>query len=108
MALFGGKPKLPAQEKIPIFPEDIYRSGTLQLKDVVAPAALEISANYIRIGEKLARTLYVFSFPRILASNWFSTVINLDKAMDISIFVNPVDTTAILKKLKYPSLYQDL
>jgi len=100
MALFGGKPKLPAQEKIPIFPEDIYRSGTLQLKDVVAPAALEISANYIRIGEKLARTLYVFSFPRILASNWFSPVINLDKAMDISIFVNPVDTTAILKKLQ--------
>ena len=91
---------MPAQEKIPIFPEDIYRSGTLQLKDVVAPAALEISANYIRIGEKLARTLYVFSFPRILASNWFSPVINLDKAMDISIFVNPVDTTAILKKLQ--------
>lgn len=101
MALFGGKPKTePETTSVPLFPEDVYRSGTLQLKDVVAPAAMEISANYLRLGEKLARTLYVFSFPRFLASNWFSPVINIDKTVDISLYIHPVDTGVILKKLQ--------
>src|SRR3989344_5832061 len=100
MALFGKKTTPAEKEAIPIFPEDIYRSGVLQLKDVIAPSALEVTANHVRLGEKLARTLYVFSFPRFLASNWFSPVINMDKAMDISIFTHPVDTAIILKKLQ--------
>ncbi len=101
MALFGKtQAKEAKRAAIPIFPEDIYRSGALELKDVVAPAALEVSANYLRLGEKLARTLYVFSFPRFLASNWFSPIINIDKVVDISIFIHPVDTTVVLKKLQ--------
>jgi len=100
VALFGKKTTQDEKEAIPIFPEDIYRSGMLQLKDVIAPSALEVTANHVRLGEKLARTLYVFSFPRFLASNWFSPVINMDKVIDISIFIHPVDTTVILKKLQ--------
>ena len=100
MALFGKKTVSAEKEAVPIFPEDIYRSGVLRLKDVIAPAALEITANHVRLGEKLARTLYVFSFPRFLASSWFSPVINMDKETDISIFTHPVDTTVILKKLQ--------
>src|SRR3989344_2465303 len=101
MALFGrSKPEPSETTSVPIFPEDIYRSGALKLHDVIAPSAMEVSANSLRLGEKLARTLYVFSFPRFLASNWFSPIINIDKAVDISIFIHPVDTTVILKKLQ--------
>lgn len=102
MALFGNKTAAENAEKtlIPIFPEDLSKTGALQLRDVIAPAALEVSANYLRLGEKIARTLYIFSFPRFLASNWFSPIINIDKMMDISIFIHPVDTSTILKKLE--------
>ncbi|MDP2669124.1 MAG: ATP-binding protein [bacterium] len=96
--LFRKKSKGP--EITPVFPEEIYRSAVLELKDVIAPSALEISANYVRLGEKLARTLFVFSFPRILTTNWFSPIINMDKVFDISMFIHPVDTAIILRKMQ--------
>ncbi len=85
---------------IPVFPEEIYKAGVLELKDVIAPAALEVTANYVRLGEKFARTLFVFSLPRFLSSNWFAPIINLDKVFDVSIFIHPVDTAIILRKLQ--------
>jgi type IV secretory pathway VirB4 component len=94
------KSKSRAPELTPVFPDEIYRSAVLELKDVIAPAALEISANHVRLGEKLARTLFVFSFPRILTTNWFSPIINMDKVFDISMFVHPVDTAIILRKMQ--------
>ncbi len=85
---------------LPVFPEEIYKAGVLELKDVIAPAALEVTANYVRLGEKLARTMFVFSLPRYLSSNWFSPIINLDKVFDVSVFIHPVDTAIILRKLQ--------
>lgn len=87
-------------EITPVFPEEIYRAGVLELRDVIAPAALEITANHARLGEKLVRVLFVFSLPRFLSSNWFAPIINLDKVFDVSIFIHPVDTASILRKLQ--------
>lgn len=84
----------------PIFPQDIYEAGRLSLLDLIAPAALEITPNRIRISEKLARTIFIFSYPRYLHTNWFSPVVNLDRVFDISLFIHPVDTALILKQLR--------
>jgi len=84
----------------PTFPEEIYTTGLLELKDVIAPSALEINANYVRLGEKIARTFFIMSYPRFLAANWFSPIINLDKVFDISIFVHPIDTTGVMRQLQ--------
>jgi len=101
MAIFGlGKKQKSSQEILPVFPEEIYRAAEVTLKDIVAPSALEIDPNFLRLGERVARTLFVFSYPRFLHTNWFSTVINLDKIFDISIFVHPVDTSIILRELR--------
>ena len=37
------------------------------------------------------------SYPRFLSDNWFSPIINLDKVFDVSIFIHPIETAAILK-----------
>ncbi|MBI2020990.1 DUF87 domain-containing protein [Candidatus Giovannonibacteria bacterium] len=95
---FGKKEKEP--ELTPVFPEEIYRAGVLDLKDVIAPSALEITSNFVRLGEKLARTMFVFAFPRFLSSNWFAPIINLDKVMDVSMYIHPVDTSMVLKRLE--------
>ncbi|KKT29753.1 conjugal transfer protein TraC [Candidatus Giovannonibacteria bacterium RIFCSPLOWO2_12_FULL_44_25] len=94
------KKKKEETEITPVFPEEIYRAGVLQLKDVIAPAALEITANHVRLGEKLMRVVFVFSLPRFLSSNWFSPIINLDKVFDVSIFIHPVNTATVLRKLQ--------
>ncbi|MBU2109830.1 hypothetical protein KKB71_02680 [Patescibacteria group bacterium] len=88
------------EEIVPIIPEEIYSTGVLQLQDIIAPSALEINSNHIKIGEKVARTIFVMSYPRFLATDWFSPVINLDKIFDISIFIHPVETGAVLRQLQ--------
>ena len=84
----------------PILPKEIYEAGVLELRDVIAPAALKIEPKQITLGEKLARTFFVVSYPRNLSDNWLSPIINLDKVFDISIFVHPVETAAILRKFQ--------
>ena len=95
------KPKKTAEDEIAsVFPEEIYRTAELGLKDVLSPAALEVNPTYLRLGAKLARTIFVFSYPRYLNTNWFSPVINTDKIFDVTMYVHPVDTAAILRTLR--------
>ena len=95
------KKKEPAEPKIfSVFPSGTPQAGRTTLRDIVAPAALEISPSFVRLGEKFVRTLFVFSYPRYLHTNWFSPIINLDKVFDISFFIHPVDTALVLRQLR--------
>ncbi len=100
MALFAKKEKKEEEGIAAVFPEEIYRTGELALKDVLSPSALEINPTFVRLGSKLARTVFVFSYPRYLHTGWFSPIINLDKIFDISMFIHPVDTAAMLRTLR--------
>lgn len=99
MNLFGKKTKKD-EEILAVFPEEIYRAGELALKDVLSPSALEINPTFVRLGAKLARTIFVFSYPRYLHTGWFSPIINIDKIFDISMYVHPVDTAGMLRTLR--------
>ena len=81
-------------------PEQIYKEGVLELQDVIAPSALKITPREINLGDKIARTFFVMSYPRILTDSWFAPVINLDRVLDISIFIHPIDSADILKKFQ--------
>jgi type IV secretory pathway VirB4 component len=83
-----------------VVPQDIYRLGLLELRDIIAPAALQITPRLLHLGDKLARTFYVISYPRFLGSDWFAPVINLDKVFDISIFIHPIDSAIALRQLE--------
>jgi len=85
---------------IPVLPQDIYQTTLLELKDVIAPSALEVSSKGFKLGSKVGRGLFVFSYPRFLSTNWFSEILNLGHVFDVSIFIHPVDTGTILKKLR--------
>lgn len=91
--------KSPEEEKI-IQAEKEYQAGVTTLKDILAPSGLKIDSKYLQIGNKFARTLFVFTYPRFLQSGWFSPIINLDTTMDIAMFIHPMDSNVILKNLK--------
>ncbi|MCR4283992.1 MAG: DUF87 domain-containing protein [Parcubacteria group bacterium] len=98
--LFNTDKKNKDTEIMPVFPEQVYETGVMELQDIIAPSALEINSSNVRIGEKVARTFFVVSYPRFLASNWFSPIINLDKVFNISIFIHPVETSVVLRQLQ--------
>src|ERR1700733_3691748 len=84
----------------PILPQEIYKQGVLELQDVIAPSALKITPRELNLGDKIARTFFVMSYPRVLTDSWFAPIINLDRVLDISIFIHPVDTADVLKKFQ--------
>tara|TARA_B100000745_G_scaffold241106_1_gene163552 strand:- start:823 stop:2667 length:1845 start_codon:yes stop_codon:yes gene_type:complete len=84
-------------EVVPVLPEEIYQHGVLELQDVIAPSALQITPRALNLGEKVARTFFVISYPRFLTTGWFSPIVNLDKVFDVSIFVHPMDTQDVLR-----------
>ena len=83
-----------------ILPEQIYRQGILELQDVIAPSALKVTPRELNLGDKIARTFFVMSYPRTLTDSWFSPIINLDRVLDISVFIHPIDSGEILKKFQ--------
>lgn len=85
---------------MPVLPEEIYESAKLELEDIIAPSALRIESKSINLGDKIARTFFIISFPRFLSDNWFSPIINLDKVFDVSIFIHPVDTSLALRQFQ--------
>ncbi|MEK7578809.1 MAG: ATP-binding protein [Patescibacteria group bacterium] len=80
--------------------KEIAESAAAALRDILAPAALEIAPGFLRLNKTLARAFFVFNYPRFLNTNWFSEVINLDKTLDISFFIHPIDTGTALKNLR--------
>lgn len=99
MGLFGNKEKKELDIR-PILPKEIYQAAVLDLKDIIAPSALEILPKELHLGEKIARTFFIISYPKFLSDNWFSPIINLDKEFDISIYIHPVDTQQVLRKFQ--------
>ncbi len=85
---------------LPVLPEEIYKSGVLDLQDVIAPHALKVNPRELDLGERIARTFFVISYPRFLTTGWFAPIINMDKIIDISIFVHPMDTNEMLRKFQ--------
>src|SRR3989338_274098 len=80
-----------------ILPQEIYDSGALELKDIIAPSALKVTPKEINLGEKVLRSFFVISYPRYLSESWFSPIINLDKVFDVSIFIQPIETAQVLR-----------
>jgi type IV secretory pathway VirB4 component len=102
MGLFSLFSKDTTQEKpvVPVLPQEIYARGVLELQDVLAPSALQITPKQLNIGDKVARTFFVISYPRFLTTGWFAPIINLDKMFDAALHIHPVDTTAILRQFQ--------
>lgn len=81
-------------------PQEIYEAGILELQDIIAPSALKVSPKELNLGEKIARTFFVISYPRFLTESWFAPIINLDKVFNVSIFIHPIDTAKVLRQFQ--------
>ena len=94
--------------KIPSLGELLGRKRTdiigtpqaMGLLDFIAPPAIKIGSDHFKIGEKFAKSYFIFSYPRYLSTGWLAPIINLDVPLDVSIFFHPINTGLVLKKLR--------
>ena len=81
-------------------PAQILAEGMVNVRDIIAPSAMEIDFNYVKIGNTFYRTLFISGYPRFVGANWLSPVINFDHSLDISMFYYPVKSKMILDDLR--------
>ncbi len=80
--------------------EEAFRKGTLTVNDLIAPSAIQVTHDYLKLGSKFVRTVFIVGYPRYIGIGWFSPIINMNETFDISMFFYPVKTSIILKQLK--------
>jgi len=91
--------------KLPFFkkrrmPEKIFEAPAIEARDIIAPSSIALSPNYLKVGERFAKSFFIFSYPRYLSTVWFSPVINLDTPMDIGLHIQPIESGTVLKQLR--------
>jgi len=78
---------------------DLLDARSVKTIDLIAPAGLKVSSKHLQIGQKYARTIFVFTYPQTLSTGWLSSIITLDQEMNIALFLHPTKTSVVLKKL---------
>lgn len=87
-------------KKDDLLDEKLFEEERFDVRDIIAPPYIGVMQDYIKLGERFAKSFFVFSYPRYLNTGWFSPVIDLNTPMDISFFIHPVNSALILKKLR--------
>ena len=75
-------------------------AGAPSIRDLIAPPGMRVNTSHLQIGSQLARTLFVFTYPRFLVTNWLAPVLTLDREMNVSFVIQPVDTAWMMRRLQ--------
>ena len=76
------------------------KQGVTSVRDIIAPASFNVSSNYVQIGSYFVKTLFVFTYPRYIETNWLSPIINYDLSMDTSLYIHPLESKEVMMELK--------
>jgi len=83
MKLFGNKkPENKKQESLISTQVAKLEKGMLSLPDVVAPSSVEVDFQFIRVGERYFKTLFVVGYPRYVSPNWLQPLIDFEQSMN--------------------------
>ncbi|MCX6817036.1 MAG: ATP-binding protein [Candidatus Beckwithbacteria bacterium] len=98
MKLSFGKKKPPTPPTVS--PQDKFSQGITTVKDIIAPGALEVDFNHLKIANTYFRTLFVSGYPRFVNANWLAPLINFEHSLDISMYIYPVEGKDIMDNLR--------
>jgi conjugal transfer ATP-binding protein TraC len=61
---------------------------------------MEFMYDKMKVSGLLAKSFFVYAYPRYIEANWLSPIINFDVSMDISMFFYPASSVKMMKFLK--------
>ena len=76
------------------------QQGSVSVRDIIAPASISITPNYLQLDSYFIKTLFVFTYPRYIETNWLSPIINYDMTMDIGMYIHPMENKDVMTTLK--------
>src|SRR5690606_32451640 len=90
-------PQIAGQQNKPLTPEQLkmleenqaiekFAQGLVDVKDVIAPSAIEVNFSNLIIGRKFFRSYFAVGYPSTVGPNWLEPLINFEFPIDISTF----------------------
>lgn len=77
-----------------------FQKGVMALRDFIAPSSIELFSDHFNLGTRMARTYYVYGYPRQVYTGWLGPIINLDEVIDITMYIYPVESQIVLDNLR--------
>ncbi|MBI5449627.1 DUF87 domain-containing protein [Candidatus Gottesmanbacteria bacterium] len=74
--------------------------GPLSVNDIVAPSAIIVDWDHLKIGDGYCRTLFVAGYPRFVSANWLEPLISFNHTLDIAMYVYPTKSEEVLENLR--------
>ncbi len=84
----------------PETPAQTLAKGMVTVGDIIAPGAIEVDFNYLKIGNLYYRTLFVAGYPRFVTANWLEPLISFNHSLEVSMFIYPTESREVLDNLK--------
>ncbi len=78
----------------------VLSQGTTNVRDIIAPEAIEVDFSDVKINDTYYRTLFVAGYPRFVNANWLSPLINFPHSLSISMFIYPVEGKGVIEDLR--------
>ena len=72
----------------------------VDIKKIISPAGVQVGPHFIKLGDKFAKTFFIYSYPRYLATSWLDQFINMPALFDASFFISPTSTGEALVNLR--------
>lgn len=74
--------------------------GLVSVKDILAPSAVEVDFDFLKIDHTFYRALFVSGYPRFVSANWLYPLISFDHTLQIALYIYPEESKIILEDLK--------
>src|SRR5947209_16525131 len=78
-----------------------FALGTRSLADLVAPAAVEVTRDHLRLEYQYARVLTVVGYPRTVGPGWLAPLIEFEHPIEVSMHVYTLETSSVVKLLSH-------
>lgn len=76
-----------------------FNFGEQDQVDLISYSGLEESPNYLQMGNKFMRTLFISGYPYVASTGWLNMLINFNYNTDISYHIEQVEPASALPKL---------
>ncbi len=90
---FGRQRRTPDEQRL--------ARGTRSAADLVAPAAVELARDHLRLDAQYARTLAVTGYPRSVSPGWLAPLIDFEEPIELSLHVTPLETGPMVSALSH-------
>ena len=78
-----------------------FARGSRSVADLIAPSAVEVARDHLRLDTQFVRTLVVTGYPRTVSPGWLAPLIDFEEPIELSLHLHPLQTAQMVSTLSH-------